>query len=199
MHRQFLAIALLCAVCALPAAEDGQQPKPEKGDKAAKTPSLTLDELPPAVKSAAEGQASGAVIDRIRADERGGEKLYNVRFTRDGVKTEVRLNSEGKVLRMRAERSAKDSSLPTTSLPAAVQTTVSTKLNGGQISRIEQTQEKDATVYIISIEGASGRQQLTIDANGTVLDERQRKPDEGRPKKDDGEAKPKPQDPVIAP
>lgn len=186
MRRPLIAIALLCAACALPAADDGQQPKPEK---AAKAPALTVDDLPAAVKSAAEAQAGGAAIERVRADERGGEKTYSVRFTRDGVRTEVRLGVEGKVLRVRAERGGKDASLPTTGLPAAVQTAIAVKLNGGKVARIEQEQEKDATLYTVDIEGASGRLQLTIDANGTVVSERQRKPDEARPRKEDGAAK----------
>lgn len=186
MHHPFIAISLLCAAMALPAADEAQPPKAEKGDKpaAAKAPPMTVNDLPPAVKIAAEAQAAGAAIEKVRAEEKGGEKIYSVRFTREGVKTEVRLNAEGKVVRMRAERADEKSSLATTALPAGVQTTVATKLGDGKIIKIEERQEKDGMLYMVEIVNATGRVQLEIDAAGKLLNERARKPDEQKPKKD---------------
>ncbi len=171
MRHPFIAIALLCAAVALPAADEAQPPKGEKGDKpaATKAPALTVNDLPPAVKTAAEAQAAGAAIEKVRVEEKGGDKLYSVRFTREGVKTEVRLNAEGKVVRMRAERADGKSSLATTGLPAAVQTTVATKVGDGKIVKIEEHQEKDAMQYTVDIENATGRVTLDIDAAGKLL------------------------------
>lgn len=187
MPRTLIAIALLCTAFAIPAmAEEGQAPKPEKGDKpAAKAPALTVNDLPPAVKAAAEAQAAGAAIDKVRVDEKNGEKAYAVRFVRDNVKTEVKFNAEGKVLRLRAERGSKEGSVPTTGLPAAVQTAVATKLNDGKVVQIEERTEKDKQVYRVDIEGPAGRLQLEIDAAGTILKER--KPEDMKRK--DGEGK----------
>jgi hypothetical protein len=190
MRTPFIAIAILCAAVALPAADE--MPKPPKGEKgekpaAAKAPALTVNDLPPAVKTAAETQAAGSTIEKIRLDEKGGDKIYSVRFTHEGVKTEVRFNTEGKVVRMRAERADEKGSLATTALPAAVQTTVATKLGDGKIVRIEEHQEKDAMQYTIDIANATGHVMLEIDAEGKLLSEKARKTDEGKSKKDKGD------------
>lgn len=192
MRRPFIAIALLCAAIALPAADEAPKPpKAEKGDKpAAKAPALTVNDLPPAVKTAAEAQAAGAAIEKVRLDEKGGEKVYSVRFTREGVKTEVRLSAEGKVLRMRAERGDEKSSLATTALPAGVQTAVATKLGDGKIVKIEEHLEKDAMQYTVEIANAAGHTILEIDAAGKIVSEKAKKPDEPKAKKDKPEGKP---------
>lgn len=184
MRRPVIALVLLCTAIALPAAEE--VPQPPKADKpaAAKTPPLTVNDLPPAVKAAAEAQAAGAIIDKVRADEKGGEKTYSVRFVRDGVKTEVRFNAEAKIVRMKAERSDDKISVPTTSLPAAVQTTVATKLGDGKIVKIEEKLEKGAMIYRIDMATATGIVELTIDADGKLVGEKAKTPDEAKPKKE---------------
>jgi hypothetical protein len=191
MRRSFLAIAILCAAIALPAVEEAPVPKPEKPAKAAKAPALTVEDLPAAVRATAEAQAAGATIDKVRADERGGEKTYSVRFVRDGVKTELRLSAEGKVVRMKAERGDDTSSVPTTSLPAAVQTAVATKLDGGKIVEIEEKMVKDAMVYQIEIATATGRVEIEIDADGKILSEKAKKAEEPKAKKEKKEKKDK--------
>ncbi len=172
--RNLLASLLLIAAGGLAAADvPAPAPAPVDAPKPiqAPKPALTLEDLPEAVRAAVLKQADGTTVEKIRADERGGEKVYTARWTKDSVRHEVRLASDGRLLKLKAERKGKDAVVTLERLPEAVRNAVNARLAGGQVIKIEQEEEKGKMVYSVEIARAADRLELEISAEGTILDE----------------------------
>ena len=65
-------------------------PAPVPAPKPAKPPALTLADIPEAARTVVEKQADGAKVERVKAEERGGEKSYSAHWTKDDVRHEIR-------------------------------------------------------------------------------------------------------------
>ena len=76
------------------------------GELLEKEVGLSRDEAPRAVMDAASAAMPGASFKSVELVERGAEKLYHVKFTRDGVSYKVALTPEGVVTRRVREQKA---------------------------------------------------------------------------------------------
>ncbi len=183
--RHLIASLLLITAGGL-AAADGPAPPVVEAPKSAPAakPALTLEDLPEAVRAALQKQADGAAIEKIKADERGGEKVYSARWTKDNVRNEVRLAADGRLLKLKAERKGKDGSVSLDQLPEAVRTAVTARLADGKVAEVEQEDEKGKMVYSVEIARANDRLELEISADGVILEEKVKVPEA---KKEKGE------------
>ncbi len=195
--RHLLLSVLILAGSGLTAGDAAPAPAPVPAPApaqapAAKPPALTLADLPEAVRTVMLKQADGATVERIKAEERGGEKTYGARWTKEQVRHEIRLGADGRVLKLKAERKGKDGKLTLESLPEAVRAAITARLDGGTVVEIEQEDEKGKTVYGVEIQRAADRLELELEADGTVTEE-EVKPLEGKKPKASEEKKAKPE------
>ncbi len=195
--RNLIASLLLVAAGGLAAADVlppiAETPKPAPAAK----PALTLAELPEAVRTAMQKQADGAIIEKIKADERDGEKVYSARWTKDNVRNEVRLTAEGRLLKLKAERKGKDGNVSLDHLPEAVRAAITARLADGKVAEVEQEDEKGKMVYNVEIARANDRLELEIAADGAIVAEKvkvaeAKKEKDGKGGKPAGEVAPKP-------
>ena len=59
---------------------------------------VTLADLPPAAKQAVEHETKGGTITEIEKDHKGGKPVYDVEYTKDGMKREVKVSETGAIL-----------------------------------------------------------------------------------------------------
>jgi uncharacterized membrane protein YkoI len=187
--RNLIASLLLVAAAGGLTAADGATPPLVPAPKPAPVakPALTLEELPEAVRTALQKQADGAAIEKIKAEERGGEKVYSGRWTKDGVRNEVRLAADGRLLKLKAERKGKDASVSLDHLPEAVRKAVQARLADGKVAEVEQEDEKGKMVYSVEIARANDRLELEISADGVIMDEKVKTPEAKKEKGEKGE------------
>jgi hypothetical protein len=191
--RNLLASLLLITAGGLAAADGAAPPVGEtpKSAPAAK-PAVTLEEMPEAVRAALLKQADGATLEKLKIDERGGEKSYSARWTMDNVRNEVRVTADGRLLKLKAERRGKDGSVSIDHLPEAVRAAVTARLGDGKVAEVEQEDEKGVMVYSVEIARATDRLQLELSADGVILDEEVKVPEAKKGKGDKGDKGDKP-------
>jgi len=171
----------------------GEAPKPAPAAK----PAVTLEQLPEAVRAALLKQADGATLEKFKIDERGGEKSYSARWTKDSVRNEVRVTADGRLLKLKAERKSKDGSVSIDHLPEAVRAAITARLADGKVAEVEQEDEKGVMVYSVEIARANDRLALEISADGVIAEEKVKVPEAkkdkaGKGDKPAGEDAPKP-------
>lgn len=183
------------------AAAEGAAPPPAETPKpvpaASKPPALTLADLPEAVRTALQKQADGATVERIKVEERGGEKAYSARWVKGDVRNEVRLAADGRLLKLKAERKGKDGSVALDHLPEAVRAAITARLADGKVAEVELEDEKGKMVYSVEIARAADRLDLEIAADGTIIKEETKaaegkKERKGEKPEKKGEAEPAP-------
>lgn len=178
MSRIATTLLLITASCAF--AGEAVAPKPvapatPTAAPAAATPgTLTLADLPAAVRSAFEQQADGAVVERIRIDERNGEKTYSARWTRADVRSEARIAGDGKILKLTAKRNGKGGSVGIDRLPEAARTIVTSRVGDGRIVEVQEEVEKGVVTYEVDIERSDAKVSIEFDAAGQIEEERTR-------------------------
>ena len=59
---------------------------------------VMLQDLPPAAKATVEHEAQGGVITEIEKDEKKGKTFYEVEYSKDGVKREIKVSQTGAVI-----------------------------------------------------------------------------------------------------
>ncbi len=166
MRTLIPALLILCAAGGLTAAEPATPPK--DGAKAAKPAPLTVADLPAAVKTAMEKQADGATLERIKANESGGEKSYTARFTKGDVRSEVQVGADGRLLKMKAERKSTEASVALDNLPEAVRTVVAARVGDGKVAEVEQEVDDGKMVYNVEIAKGTDMLTLQVSADGTI-------------------------------
>jgi uncharacterized membrane protein YkoI len=182
--RNLIASLLLITAGGL-AAADGATPPASDAPKPAPAakPAVTLEQLPEAVRAALLKQADGATLEKLKIDERGGEKSYSARWTKDSVRNEARVTADGRLLKLKAERRGKDGSVSIDHLPEAVRAAITARLADGKVAEVEQEDEKGVMVYSVEIARANDRLALEIAADGVITEEKVKVPEA---KKDKG-------------
>lgn len=64
---------------------------------------VTLDQLPPAVRTTIEKETKGGSLKGIEKDREGGKDIYEVEFTMDGHEWELDIAADGKLLEKRLD------------------------------------------------------------------------------------------------
>jgi hypothetical protein len=59
---------------------------------------VMMRDLPPAAKATVEHEAKGGVITEIEKDEKKGKTFYEVEYSKDGVKREIKVSQTGAVI-----------------------------------------------------------------------------------------------------
>jgi uncharacterized membrane protein YkoI len=64
---------------------------------------IALSEVPAAVTAAAEGAVDGQEIKSAEADDKNGRTVYEIKGLADGVKHEIKIDFNGKVLKVETD------------------------------------------------------------------------------------------------
>ena len=59
---------------------------------------IRLEDLPPAAKAAVEHETKGGKIKGIETDKEKGQLVYEVEYTKDGMKWETKISPTGAVI-----------------------------------------------------------------------------------------------------
>jgi len=63
---------------------------------------LTMDQLPSAVQSTFQKEASGGQIEELRKEKKGGKTVYEGEVVANGKGTELRVSEDGSILKRSA-------------------------------------------------------------------------------------------------
>lgn len=124
---------------------------------------VKLEDVPPAAQAVIQSHTSGGTIEKITRDKEEGKHYYKVKYKRDGRESKLKVNEDGKVLKM-------EEILAMIDLPQAVQKIVKTETAGGKIEELELETEDGKTFYEIEFEKDGKEHKLKIAKDGTVLD-----------------------------
>jgi uncharacterized membrane protein YkoI len=160
---------------------------PARADDDDKT--VNWNDLPTAVQTTITANANGGTVGKVKKENENGATTYEAKVKNGEQKMEIEVAADGTLLETETK------GLELSSLPAAVQTTINAKANGGKIGKIEEETEKGTTSYEATIKGADGQKiKIEVAADGTLTSVESKHEDEDKDgdhgdKDDDGDGK----------
>ena len=150
------------AALALPALADDD-------DKA-----VNWNDLPAAVQSTITANANGGTVSKIETETENGATTYEAKVKNGDQKMEIEVAADGTLLET-------ESKAELSNLPAAVQSTINAKAEGGKIGKIEEETEKGVTSYEATIKTADGGKiEIEMAADGTLTSVESKHEDEDK-------------------
>jgi uncharacterized membrane protein YkoI len=122
---------------------------------------LSLDEIPPAVKTTVKKQLEGGQLVGIEKDDEDGEVSFTVQFTnKTGAHRELTVGEDGNLLTLEVALEE---------APMEVQKTIRTQTGQNKIKQIDKTFEAGDVSYEVDISLADGStRSFSIDAAGKL-------------------------------
>lgn len=166
MQKRLLVVCLTCfAVGAMAVAT-----------RAAETEkTVSLDQVPAAVRETIHKQAEGAKIVEIEVStEKKKMEVYEVEIEKDGKTVEFLVAADGKYLGAETDKdeakAEKGKAKPAAKLPKAVAKTFKKEFPKGKIAKLDVEQENGVTVCDIEFKEGKTEKETDIAADGTMLE-----------------------------
>ena len=146
-----LGILALAAGCAT------EQPEGKEADE-----TVSLDQVPPAVRETIKGFASAAEIKKIEKGDVDGKIAYEFVITKNGKDSEVTIYPNGKLL-------GTEEIIPLAEVPEAARNTINTHAADGKLISTEKVIEHGKTVYEAIIEKAGKKTEYIVAPDGKLV------------------------------
>lgn len=144
---------------------------------------VKFDELPDPVKKAVRAHVGSSNIEDIDRETRGGRRIYEVAFKKDGQHTELQFSEDGTVLNAPAAQviSKSPDILPPNEplagavkvtidqVPAAVRASIRAQAGDAEIEDIDKGTLNGKTVYQAAFKKAGQHTELRLSEDGTLL------------------------------
>jgi uncharacterized membrane protein YkoI len=136
---------------------------------------VTLDQVPAAVKDTILKEAKGAKIEAIEKETKKGESVYEAEFLAEGKEVEIRVASDGKLLKEEAEDEDEDEeneeegNVTLDQVPPAVKATLLKEANGAKITEIEKETKNGKTVYEAEFVAGGKTVEVKVASDGKLL------------------------------
>ena len=146
-------------------AEDGKVLEEEEGDDDADDDDeevISLDKAPAAVRSAVNKALGSHKLERLVRERENGRTVYEAKFTVKGVRHEVTVSQEGKVLE-------EEQALDPAKLPSLVSRAVTGKHADGEIAEAELVKSDGKTFYAVDIRVGKTSRELQVTPDGKVI------------------------------
>ena len=99
------------------------------------TRTVSIHQVPPAVKKTIESQAAGFKLGEIEKDDSGGEVSYIVTVSKEGRESDFTVSEDGRLLAVELTLEA---------APAAVQKTIKAQVGQGELDSLENNLEENS-------------------------------------------------------
>jgi len=140
--------------------------------------SLTMEELPAAVRTTIERLAEGREVADVDRESWGNRTVYEVEFREKGRNPQVHIEEDGSVAKDPHKKRSLVDWMKGTQLsdtPSAVQATIAREAQGQEIVDIDREGRKNEPVYEVEIRGADRKTfELHIAAEGSILTDSRR-------------------------
>lgn len=132
---------------------------------------LKLADLPANVRSTIEREAAGREIADLDLEVSGNRKFYEVEFREEGVNDKIHVAEDGTILKKEASDRGKHwfAGTQLEDTPAAVQATIRREVGNNRIADIDKERRTGRVVYEVEVDAASGKFQLHIAEDGTIV------------------------------
>ncbi len=134
----------------------------ERGGGKEADETITMAQVPPAVRETIKGYASEAEIKKIEKGDVDGRIAYEFEITKNGKDSEVTIYPDGKLL-----GTEEMVSLP--EVPDAARNTINAQAAGGKLVSTEKVVEHGRTVYEAIIEKGGKKVEFVISPEGKVV------------------------------
>jgi uncharacterized membrane protein YkoI len=155
IYRLFIALILAAGLTTLTSAKEDEKTEP----------TLTVKDLPAAVRATVEKLTTGGQVTKIDKEDENGKVVYDIEATVKGKDMEFDIAADGKVL-------TSEESVDYASLPAAVRATAEKFFGSAKDLKAAKELEDGKTSF--EVEGKKGDETtaLKIDASGKQLEEK---------------------------
>jgi len=124
--------------------------------------SITMEDLPPAVRQTVEEQSKGATIRGLVKEVEGGRTVYEVEMKVDGRGKDVSISATGAVLEVEEE-------VELASLPEAARAAIEKAAASGQITKVEKVTARKRTAYEAQVRKQGKRSEVKVSEDGRLL------------------------------
>lgn len=119
--------------------------------------------LPPAVEKTVQAQSKGATIKGFATEREHGKKVYEAEMMVNGHSRDIQIAEDGTLNEVEEE-------VAFDSLPANVQSGLTTKAAGGKITKVESLTKKDKLVaYEAVVEKGGSKKEIQVGPDGGKL------------------------------
>jgi uncharacterized membrane protein YkoI len=148
-------------------------------EKGGKDETVALSQVPQVVQDTINQQAAGGTVGKIEKGDENGTVVYEAEITKDGKKSELTITADGKVKPEDADdkeekghgkAEEKDEFVSLSQAPVAVRATIKAQASPDQIVKIVKADENGTVVYEAEIIKDGKKSELTIAADGKILD-----------------------------
>ena len=157
MGRAWAALAGLMILMAVPAA--GGEAKVDR-----KTEPVTLDQVPPAVKTAILKEAEGAEVKTLLRITTAGKSSYLAAAFAEGRALSLLVDAQGKVL-IKNSRDTVDAG----DLPKDVKATIDKETQDGQVQEIALIKDNDKTSYEVRVTIDNKDYEIQVSTEGKLI------------------------------
>lgn len=124
---------------------------------------VTLQEVPEAARKAMDARATGGKIISTEKAVEGGATTYAAVVEKNGKQSEFTFAPDGKLV-------GSEEDISPAEVPEAARKTISAKAAGGKIVSTRKVLEDGKTVYAVVIEKGGRQTEITVAADGKVVD-----------------------------
>jgi len=134
-----------------------------QGDEKNEQP-VAFADLPAAAQLTVNTNAAGSTVTQVGMTSRHGGTYYDAKVTdASGTKSTIIVAADGSLEELRTE-------VAWNTLPAAVQTTVTAKANGGTVDRVELEKKHGQLLYEVNLTGSDGeKMEIHVGQDGSLL------------------------------
>jgi uncharacterized membrane protein YkoI len=140
---------------------------------------LSIEQVPTAVRTALLAQAQGGTISEIEMENENGQAVYEAEITLDGKEVEVKVAANGTVLGKEADDEDHDADeenededeeqVSLAEVPTAVQATLVKEAAGAEIKEIEKEDEDGRVIYSADVLLNGQEVEFKVAPDGTLL------------------------------
>ncbi|NIQ01244.1 MAG: hypothetical protein GWM98_13265 [Nitrospinaceae bacterium] len=124
---------------------------------------VKLEDLSSKAQTVIQSHTAGGTLGKITCEKEDGKHFYKVEYTKDGHEFELQVDDDGNVLETEQIMKMEE-------LPPAVQATVKTESEGGEIKELALETEDGKTFYEVEFEKDGKEHEVKIADDGTVLE-----------------------------
>ncbi len=141
---------------------------------------MSLSQVPSAVRTTIEQQSAGAEIQEIELEDEDGKQIYEVEVIRDGKEVEFKVASDGTFLGYEEEDEDEDENededededeveVSLSEVPDAVRATIEQQSAGAEIEEIELGNEDGKQIYEVEVIRDGKEEDFQVAPDGTFL------------------------------
>jgi uncharacterized membrane protein YkoI len=142
---------------------------------------VSLDQVPNAVKATILREAKGGTITEIERETKDGKTVYEAEFLLDGAEIEIEIAPDGKLLGREVEQENDEDDLTIGQVPEPARAALLKLAGPAEITEAEQEKEDGVLVYEAEWVLKGTKHEAAVTADGTLIEIEETIPPEAAP------------------